>query len=312
MSSERINKLLGLTKQDIIELFVPFDASLEILDFVLMTDSMSNTGYMVITSTQTYLLKLYSNATDEVETAAYNYLKDKINVPELHFYDGRKTKFPFAYTIAEFINGITFRKYIQDNMSYPLEVVFEIGKMCSIINQKKYEKSFSLDNQLKPQSQLPDTREKILYMLKNKPGTYLKPQTISSLNKYIEENVDLFNRLDEANVFCHGDLNYGNIILLNGKVYFVDFEFAYAGSRYHDIGHFFRRKDDDVQALINNVIYNTFADGYNSVSTTTLPHDWLKLAQLCDLSAMLCLLDNDNIPDYWVEDIEKDILSAID
>ena len=68
-------------------MFRPFDSSLTILDFSLMKESMSNTGYAVTTNAGKYSLKLYSNTTDKPETAALTYLKNKINVPALFFYE---------------------------------------------------------------------------------------------------------------------------------------------------------------------------------------------------------------------------------
>lgn len=67
-----------------------------------------------------------------------------------------------------------------------------------------------------------------------------------------------------------------------------------------------------MQALINDNIYDAFAQGYNDASETPLPLDWLRLARLCDMNAMLCLLNYDNVPKEWVENIEHDILSAIE
>lgn len=94
-------------------------------------------------------------------------------------------------------------------------------------------------------------------------------------------------------------------------MYFIDFKFFHSGSKYHDIGHFFRRKDNDIQALINDSIYNAFVAGYNSVLNKSLPLDWLKLAHLCDIAPMLCLLNRDDVASNWVSDIEHDILNTI-
>ena len=311
MGNNRINDFITLDKKDIILLFEPFDASLEILDFSLMKDSMSNTGYMVTTTSGKYLLKLYSNTTDKIETAAYIYLKDKINVPELYYYDGGKQRFPFAYTVTEFLEGVTFIKYVRTGLNYPPEMACEIGRMCAAIHKRKYAHDALLDDKLNITKELPHTREKILHLLNGKPAEYLKPETIEKLRGFIKENPELFDRIEAESVLCHGDFGYGNIMISGGKAYFIDFEFAYSGSIYNDIGHFFRKKDGDVQALIDRHIYDAFAQGYNSVSPYPLPSDWLTLAHLCDINAMLCLLTYDNVPVEWVADIEHDILCAI-
>lgn len=242
MNIDRINDFITLEKQDIISLFAPFDPSLEILDYSMLKDSMSNTGHMVKTSKRKYLLKLYSNTTDKIETAAYRYLKDKINVPELYFYDDRKDRFPFTYTITEFLDGITFINYVRTGKCYPVEKAYEIGKMCATVHQKVYECDALLDDKLNISGEIPNTHNKILHLLDGKPKQYLNPETIVKLREFIYKNAELFCRMEAESVLCHGDFGYGNIIISADKVYFIDFEFAYSGSRYHDIGHFFRKK----------------------------------------------------------------------
>lgn len=311
MPSNRINDFMILNKKEISSLFAPFDNTLTILDFSLIDDSMSNSGYIVTTTSGKYLLKLYSNTTDKIETAAYLYLKDKINVPELYYYDGSKQRFPFAYTVTEFLAGLTFIKYVRTGLNYPSEMAFEIGRMCAAIHKRKYVHDALLDDKLNITKELPRTREKILHLLNGKPAEYLKPETIEKLRGFIKENPELFDRIEAESVLCHGDFGYGNIMISNGKVYFIDFEFAYSGSIYNDIGHFFRKKGGDVQALIDRHVYDAFAQGYNSVSAYPLPLDWLTLAHLCDINSMLCLLTYDNAPAEWVADIEHDILCAI-
>ncbi len=307
----RINDFITVDKKEISMLFAAFDRTLSVLDFLLMKDSMSNTGYMVTTTSGKYLLKLYSNTTDEIETAVYKYLEDKINVPKLYYYDGGKQRFPFAYTITEFLDGVTFIQYLRTNLKYPPEMSCEIGRTCAAIHKRKYAHDALLNKNLNISNILPITHEKIMRLIKAKPAEYLKPETVEMLYEFIRENPEPFDRIEAESVLCHGDFGYNNILVSGGKIYFIDFEFAYSGSIYNDLGRFFRRKGDDVQALVDSHILDAFAQGYNSVSSSPLPSDWLRLAHLCDINSMLCLLTYDNVPEKWVEDIEYDILSAI-
>ncbi len=66
------------------------------------------------------------------------------------------------------------------------------------------------------------------------------------------------------------------------KVYFIDFEYALAESRYRDIGKFFRNKEPEVQKYINTNAYSAFAEGYYS-SGNILPDDWMQLVRLADI-----------------------------
>lgn len=309
---DRLNDFLVVDKNDLAALFAPFDPSIAILDFSLPKDSMGNTGYVVSTSSGKFFLKLYSNQTDKVETAVYSYFRDKLNVPQLLFYDGSKSRFPFAYTITEFIDGCTLVDYLKSNHCFPIRFAREVGKMCAVMHQKIFPHDALLDDKLNISQGIPYTREKILFLLNGKPAQHLSPETVNALRKFIMLNSGLFDSIESESVLCHGDFRFGNIMIPSDTPYFIDFEFAYSGSPYNDLGHFFRRKDENVQTLVDSNVHAAFAEGYNSISDSPLPYNWLALARLCDINSMLCLLTYDNIPSEWVRNIESDILHAID
>lgn len=307
----RLSDFIIIDKNEISSLFLPFDGKHTVLGFSLIDNSMSNTGYAVTTTSGKYFLKLYSNATDKVETAAYSFLKGKINVPELYYFDGSKQQFEYSYAIVEYLDGTSLKSFIQTKNIYSRNIVYEIGKMCAILHRKKYKHDAWLDQNLSEESLIPKTDEHILQLLDDKAGEYLQPETRKRLSNYVKANSLLFNRISSESVLCHGDINYMNILIAYDKVWFIDFEFAHAGSIYCDIGKFFRTKGTAIQSLIDYRIYEAFSDGYNSAASSRLPSDWLRLAHLCDIDSMLVLINRDNTPKEWVTDVEYDILSAI-
>lgn len=306
----RINDFIRIGQREVLELFSPLNNT-TILHFSLLDDSMSNTGYMVATDSGKYLLKLYSNRTDKIEAAMYAYLKGKINLPELVYYDGSKQQFDFSYAILEFIEGKKLKDHILAKNAYSYDLIYAIGEMCGIVHQKTYSSDAWLDPTLREYSPIPKTREHILQLLNDKAGTQLKHQTANLLLDYMNNNSELFEQIHSESVLCHGDFNYGNIIVSGNKPYLIDYEFARAGSRYFDLGKFFRRKSDALQALIDERVYIAFTEGYNSVSSSKLPPNWLTLAHLCDITSMLSLINRDNAPLEWISDIETDILNTI-
>ncbi len=309
--NNRISDFIFLDKQEASALFLPFDKRLTILDCSLIDNSMSNTGYAVTTDAGKYFLKLYSNTTDKIEMAAYTFLQGKINVPKLYYYDGSKQKFPYSYAIIQYLNGVNLKNYIHSQNAYSSQIAYEIGRMCATIHLKKYEHDAWLNQNLEEENSIPKTGEHILQLLDDKAGGYLQPKIKDRLSRYMKENPVPFERIHSESVLCHGDINYMNILIAYGKVWFIDFEFAHAGSIYHDIGKFFRTKGVTIQSLINSKLYNAFAEGYNSTASSKLPSDWLKLAHLCDIDSMLTLINRDSTPKEWVADVEYDILSAI-
>ena len=309
---ERINDFIIADRHELTPLFEELGHTSDILDLSLIKeDSMGNTAYAVTTPSRRYFLKLYSNATDSTEAAALKYLKGKINVPELYFYDGSKRRFPYAYAIMEYIDGEPFTKYLNAVQNYPPESAYEIGRMCAIMHSRKYEHDALLNENLDISQKLPDTRDKILYLTHARPAEYLKNETLETLRAFIGKNSVLFDQIESESVLCHGDFRHGNIMISRGKIYFIDFEFAYSGSIYHDIGHLFRKNSDMLQTFTGQHVCDSFVHGYNSISLTPLPENWLALARLCDISSLLCLLTRENISDKWVKNIENTILLTI-
>lgn len=197
-------------------------------------------------------------------------------------------------------------EYIKRNRSYPTEIVYEIGRMLSIIHMKRYSERGCLDLELNLTKPYKSIRESILTAFDGRPGVRISASVQERLTEYLNNNPDILNRIDREFVLCHGDMGYSNILISKDIVYFIDFEYALADSRYRDIGKFFRSKDPDIQQYINASVYKAFADGYRG-----LPSDWLQLAKVADIPAMLGLLYIDAAPQDWVDDIEHDIMQAI-
>ena len=308
---ERINAFLSLGLPEIAALFAPFETSLTVLGVTPLSESMGNSGYAVETDAGKFFLKIYSNATDGTEAASYAYWRDRLRVPQLFYHDGSKSAFPYAYTIAEWVPGVPLVRFVREQGEFPPELARQAGWMCGLLHTRQYPHDALLDERLNAAGDLPRWREKLTVLLNGRPGSRLKAKTVEALRAFVRDNPALLDRLEERSVFCHGDFSSANLMCADGELTLIDFEWAYAGSPYTDIGHFFRRRDDDAAALPDSGVYDAFADGYNAASDVPLPAGWLALARLCDVSALLCLLNYEHAPVAWVPDIERDILRTV-
>jgi tRNA A-37 threonylcarbamoyl transferase component Bud32 len=306
----RLHQFYNFDRKSAAELFVPFDKGITVDAAIPIHSGMSTSNYCIVSGQKKYLLKIYSGNTGSIEPTMYNYLKDYICAPSLLYYDDGKIICPYSYAIIEYIDGETFSEYVKRSQAYPVEKVYKISEMLSIIHQKTYAKSGLLDKKLQIVEPVKSTKELILDNLEGKAGMHLTGVCREKLAAYIEKNKEFINRIDQNFVLCHGDLGNGNILISNEKVYFIDFEYALAESRYRDIGKFFRNKAPEVQQYISKKTHNAFAEGYCS-SGNILPDDWLKLARFADIPVMLGLLNIDNPPVDWASDIEHDIMVAI-
>lgn len=311
MDNNRINEIIALNKTDISALMAKYDPDCKVIDFSQMSESLSNTGYKVVTNEGKFLLKLYSSSRDGIECAMYRYLKGRVNVPELYYFDNSKQFAPFSYAIFEFIEGVTLAEYVRQKQCFPMKIAYEIGSICATIHKRTYTCNAWLDAKLQVSQELPNFRGKLQFLLNEKPAKYLKQETVTKLIDFANTENALFDRLDRGSVLSHGDFTLWNIMISNETAYCIDFEYSCSDSRYRDIGHFFRRKDLSIESLLEDKTYQAFAEGYNSISETKLPSDWLKLARVNDIVTMLALLLNDHFPMEWVSDIEADIHSTL-
>lgn len=303
---QRINSFYNTDKNMAREMFKAFDKSMAAEVVTPIHSGMSTSNYRVTVGKSNYLLKIYSGNTRNIESVMYEYLQKHIRIPALYYYDNSRKVCPYPYAIIEYIHGETLLEYIGRNHCYPTEIVCEIGRMLSIIHKKKYPESGFLDRELHLVNPWKSTEEFIFSLLEGKPGARLSASVCDGLKAYLNKNHDILQQIDSGFVLCHGDMGYGNILISEGIVYFIDFEYAMAESRYRDIGKFFRRKASDVQQYINTSVYKAFAEGYGE-----LPADWLQLARVADIPVMLGLLNIDTAPQEWVDDIQYDIVEAI-
>lgn len=93
----------------------------------------------------------------------------------------------------------------------------------------------------------------ILYCEKNKLITRAQSKRIKEI---FDDNLDYLNSLTESRLL-HGDVAYHNIILLRGKVYFIDFDDAILGDPYYDLAFYATGMDS------SDSTYKNFLEGYS-------------------------------------------------
>jgi tRNA A-37 threonylcarbamoyl transferase component Bud32 len=215
----RLHQFYNVDKKSAADLFIPFDKSISVDAAIPIHSGMSTSNYCILSGQKKYLLKIYSGNTGSIEPAMYNYLKNYICAPSLLYYDDAKMICPYSYAIIEYIDCETFSEYIKRSQAYPIEKVYKISEMLSIIHQKTYEKSGLLDTKLQIAKPVKSTTELILDNLEGIPGIHLTGVCREKLATYIVKNKEFINRIDQNFVLCHGDLGNGNILISMKKFF---------------------------------------------------------------------------------------------
>lgn len=65
---------------------------------------------------------------------------------------------------------------------------------------------------------------------------FIKKKIANSLERFIKRNISLLKK--ENKVFCHGDLNLGNLLVRKNEVWIIDWELIHLNNFAFDIGYF--------------------------------------------------------------------------
>lgn len=311
MGEQRLNRFIEIETLTASGMLREYDPSLKLESIMPIHSGMSTSNYVLSAKGRKYLLKVYLDSqsdTGKVEQSMYDYLAGKISVPSVLYYNQANPRSPYHFAIIEYIEGTTLNEYILEQNRYPVELMSQIAGSLAVIHNKKY----ACRGLLAPDFQIKRTfrpvKEQIVYLLSDNAGKHLPSSVRNKLLHFAETREDIFASIESLFVLSHGDFSYNNMIVSpEGKVFLIDFEYAMATNRYHDIGHFFRRKSDEVEQLIGQGVYKRFADAYNEASEISLPENWFQLAKVVDIPAMLGLINREQVPQEWIDDISYDI-----
>lgn len=309
---DRLYKFYEMDENEAEKICRMFDSSLTYESLTPIHNGMSTSNFIMKASGQSFLLKLYSNGIENIELSMYSFLSGKISVPKVLFYDCSKDIVPFPYVIISFIKGVTLDEYIRKQECYPTKLITQIAEGLAQIHSTTFERAALLDRNFNYKKDISTVSVQTRNLLNDKAGNHLPERQKERLFDLLDKRNDLYAEIDKHYVLSHGDFSYGNILVdESNQVWFIDFEYAFSAEWLHDIGKFFRRKDDNIQKYIDQNVYKCFAQAYNCKAKYHLPDHWLLLARLADIPGMLSFLNSDNPPKKWIDDIIIDIDTAL-
>jgi aminoglycoside phosphotransferase (APT) family kinase protein len=312
--SEQTVRLLAHTNIDLQtaqSLFFQYDKKAVVSDARLIPEGGSTTNYVVSLKEtgKRFLLKLYpdNGGSGAREVSAYRYACQFMRVPQIFHFDDSRTVFKSPYVILEYIEGIGLRKHIAACQRFPEDMARDIGGNLALLHGREYGRMAILDSSLGIQKELIPVSSLHAHYLSGAPGSFISGEVREDVLGFLLANRDMLVRLERLAVFCHGDFSLDNMIVdRNDQVWFIDFEYSMAAPPYCDIGRFIRGRPA-MDSYLNTGLYDSFIAGYNAFARHKAPPDWIKLARLMDMTALLHLLTYDSAAAAWAKEIEEEI-----
>lgn len=297
------------------KLISEFDIKAEVTNIQLIPEGLSTSNYIVTIedSPNKYLLKIYpeGGGNSALEVASYKYAKQFVSVPQIYLYDDSKKICDNTYLLMENIDGLSLKKYVTQKKKFPEKIALKIGNNLALLHNRLYENMALLNETLDIQKILLPVSTLHERYLNDVAGEHISNELKYDVLKFLSENREMVNKLEEYFVYSHGDFNSSNILIDNmDNIWFIDFEYSLAAPIYNDIGKFFR-DNSDLNKYRGQNIYNSFAAGYNFSTKKPLPNDWIKLAKLMDMANMLALINKKSVPSGWVKEIEEAIMHTM-
>ena len=184
------------------------------------------------------------------------FLKDKMNVANVYYYNLYENK---EYLLREYIEG----EPLYESKKFGYKLGQELKKIHDHYNEKCQFKKFSVNTLLKNAVEKID----IVYQLR---GDYFKDFSKNDLINFLEENKP------DNNALIHGDFSLTNILVNNGKYYYIDLGNVSISTKYFDI--YILKKSLEINHLEEE--WEEFLRGYNIDNYNEIYMKWMELIEL--------------------------------
>lgn len=196
------------------------------------------------------------NDTLKEEYDVLKYLKGKMNVANVYYYNFYENK---EYLLREYIDGEPLYK----SKKFGYQLGQELKKIHEHYNEKCQFKKFSVNNLLKNAIEKID----IVYQLR---GEYFKDFSQNDLINFLKANKP------NNDALIHGDFSLTNILVNNGKYYYIDLGNVSISTKYFDI--YILKKSLKINNLEEE--WKEFLKGYNIDDYNEIYMRWMELIEL--------------------------------
>lgn len=289
---ERVIPYIDLDVETAEKMMCVINLGEKIRNISLIKKGLRNSNYCIEYDNKKFLLRIYGVNDDwwKKEKVIYKHVNEKVRVPKLYYLGEELNIINKPYAIFEYVDGPTLDEYLQKER-YDKNVINEIGQYLALLHETSYKEVGFFEDSLVVATKLPPLREWYDMFLSGNTEKKLGTELSNRVRKYIENNKDNIERIEERIAFVHNDFRPINIIINSNKPYFIDWEGSMAGHVIGDIGQFLRIKEQ-----ITEETEKLFIGSYNNATKNKLPEDYKELAKLRDLVNPLQMLNSKHDP----------------
>lgn len=316
----RSTPTLDLSNDELTALIGPAFPGKTVQESELTQGGLANTNIRIKLSGSEHslLLRLFTRDSQQAEKEyRINKLVERI-VPTpqvLHFaLDNPVTGHP--YLIREWIDGERLEQVAFDVLPEAIEeIAYSVGFVLASIHSVGFAQSGFLDGQLNISHPINIGSLGLIEfarqcLIEGIGGERLGVDLVNEVMEFLSHNSSLLDQWTGAACLTHSDFGGSNILIGSSKSHYgvvavLDWEFAFAGSPFFDIGNLLRKP---LGALPK--FEHTFSKGYQAAGGA-LPSDWRKMSLLADLTAWFDFLVRPNCGDELITDARKVIVETM-
>jgi aminoglycoside phosphotransferase (APT) family kinase protein len=284
-----------------------------ILNIQTFTDGLRNANFRLeLDSGQQVVLRIYEHDPSlcQKEVDLVRLIGDSVPVPEVLYAEPRGWEDTPPFTLARYIEGITFRELKRNGDAVAIaQASYSAGQVLASIARTTFSKPGWLASGSNVNRTLLDGPN---------PVPRFVDLCLASANLQGRMEADLRDRthelvwswapqiasLDNESRLVHGDFGKRNLLVrrVAGKwmvVAVLDWEFAVSGASLIDVGHFLR-----YERSLRPVVEPHFSAGYLTAGGS-LPENWRQLARIFDIAALSESLTHDHLPDTVVSELAE-------
>lgn len=269
-------------------------------------------------STTPYFLRISAGGLDvaSIEKAIAERLRGVVPVADYIYLDTSRKLIEYDWALIEWKEGVLLRDILQRGEESQIAKVAEsVGSVLARIHSHTFECPgfFAGDLTIANPFNM-DENEYYSFIsesLDNEAtGHWLGAEVTEKVRTFCESHRSLLSEIHEPPVLVHSDFNGLNLLMIERPNGFevlavLDWEFAFSGRRYVDIGNMLRYEHD------NSLFERHFIKAYRG-SGGFLDENWALLSKLEDLIA-LCDLLNRSTPEMSnrIADLRQLIIQSI-